>query len=112
MLSSMGPFFVFSLNSVIVLAMVVRVAAGQHISKGPSVWTEPFVDGVGGWKVYRIPSLIVTSNGDLLLFVEGPFSSYCGGGLQLFQSYAHFFYCSGISRWCVHTCVRMQNIPH
>ena len=93
------PFFVFSLNSVIFLAMVVRIAAGQHISKGPSVWTEPFVDGVGGWHIYRIPSLIVTSNGDLLLFVEGPFSSCCGGGLQLFQGYAQFFdyYCSSIS---------------
>ena len=29
------------------------------------------MDGVGGYRVYRIPSLVKTGGGDLLLFVEG-----------------------------------------
>ena len=62
--------------SVLVIAMMARDAVGNFSNTSsvtPSVWTEPFVDGVGDWKIYRIPSLVVTASGDLLLFVEGPF---------------------------------------
>ena len=62
--------------SVLVIAIMVRDALGNvsNVSSAtPSVWTEPFVDGAGGWKIYRIPSLVVTASGDLLLFVEGLF---------------------------------------
>ena len=31
---------------------------------------QPFVNGVGGWKDYRIPSMLHLANGDLLLFCE------------------------------------------
>eukprot|EP01043_Picozoa_sp_COSAG02_P092791 COSAG02_NODE_29374_length_570_cov_1.273885_1_plen_132_part_01 len=31
---------------------------------------QPFVNGVDGWKDYRIPSMLHLANGDLLLFCE------------------------------------------
>lgn len=32
--------------------------------------SQPFVNGVGGWRMYRIPSMLHLTNGDLLLFCE------------------------------------------
>ena len=45
--------------------------AGGVAAAAAAVRSEPYVDGVGGYHTYRIPSLIATADGDLLLFVEG-----------------------------------------
>ena len=67
----------------VILGVAVAVLCPRHAHAGgvaaaaaaAAVRSEPYVDGVGGYHTYRIPSLIATADGDLLLFVEGALAS-------------------------------------
>ena len=48
--------------------LLLGALAGPYEAQLPA--TQPFTGGVGGYKTYRIPSLLHLTNGDLLLFCE------------------------------------------
>jgi hypothetical protein len=48
--------------------------------------TQPFVAGVDGYRLYRIPSLLRLQNGDFLLFCEARGPMIAGGGGAAQQS--------------------------
>ena len=58
--------------ALLLLTAVAQVVADGHDgteAHGPSQY-QPFVNGVDGYRDYRIPSLLHLDNGDLLLFCE------------------------------------------
>ena len=67
---------VFKCCLVLLLAGVADCSNSTPTILNARAQSEPFVNGMGDWKVYRIPSLITTSTGDLLLFCEGRCSTY------------------------------------
>ena len=77
---------------------------------------QPFVNGVGGWRDYRIPSMLHLANGDLLLFCEargpdhGPWASLAwtqdGGPTDVVQSASRHTKCPQRARRGEMTCRR------
>ena len=100
------------------LLQCVRPSAAAAIAAllSTSAQYQPFVNGVGGWRDYRIPSMLHLANGDLLLFCEargpdhGPWASLAwtqdGGPTDVVKSASRHTKCPQRARRGEMTCRR------